>query len=43
LKLQASAVSSPYVKYCKTSLLSVAVFISQYSTVITNITFIPCV
>ena len=38
---KASAVSSPYVKYFKTSLLSVAVFISHYSTVITNITFSP--
>ena len=36
-----SAVSSPYVQYFKTSLLSVAVFISHYSTVIRNITFSP--
>jgi len=37
----ASAVSSPYGQYFKTLLLSVAVFISHYSTVITNITFSP--
>ena len=35
----ASAVPSACVQYCKTSLLSVAVVISQYSTAITNITF----
>ena len=40
---QASALSSPFVKYCKTSMLSVAVFISHYSTVIGNITFAPLV
>ena len=40
---EASAVSSTCVQYCKTSLLSVAVFISQYSTAITNITFSPSV
>jgi len=39
----ASAVSSPCVENFKTSLLSVAVFISHYSTVITNITFSPSV
>jgi len=38
-----SAVSSACVQYCKTLLLSVAVFISQYSTAITNITFSPSV
>ena len=37
----ASAVSSACVQYCKTSLLSVAVFISQCSTAITNISFSP--
>jgi len=37
----ASAVPSTCVQYCKTSLLSVAVVISQYSTAITNITFSP--
>jgi len=31
----------PLCQYFKTSLLSVAVFISHYSTVITNITFSP--
>jgi len=37
-------VSSPYVKCCKTSLLSlVAVFIRQYSTVIRNVSSVPCV
>ena len=36
--------SSPYVKCCKTSLLSlVAVFIRQYSTVIRNVSSVPCV
>ena len=39
----ASAVSSACVQHCKTSLLSVAVVISQYSTAITNITFSPSV
>jgi len=39
----ASAVSSACVQYCKTSLLSVAVVISQYSTAITNITSSPSV
>jgi len=39
----AVAISSPCVKYFKTLLLSVAVFISHYSTVIRNITFSPSV
>ena len=39
----ASAVSSACFQHCKTSLLSVAVVISQYSTAITNITFSPSV
>jgi len=39
----ASAVTSAGFQYCKTSLLSVAVVISQYNTAITNITFSPSV
>ena len=39
----ASAVSSACVQHCKTSLLSVAVVISQYSTAITNVTSSPSV